>query len=264
MDRAAGWRWLWMDTDGLGRQSEIDGLRLRDADGRRRTHSVDGVLLTCMIVSFCAIAAAVHQQLGRVDGDTDVRGNFSGTLIAYASPAVALSLALAFAYVLVREVLAPRLANLRVTGRCLAFTPAVHLPVVAARAEIEQPQAGSAALLTERLHLGARGGEKLARHREGDEPAFRSGAVFHHVCRAEAPRGILGASRLSRGGSRAIYTAPGGSLHFSARSRATAARHFTSPPEAGCSSTSRSVSGRSTPPLLLGSPDPVTNASAEC
>ena len=102
-----------------------------------------------MVVSFCAIAAAVHQRAGRVDGHTRARGNYLGTLIAYAGPAVALPLPLALAHVIVGEVLASGLANLGVTGRGLAVLPAVHVPAVTAGADIEQRQAGAAALLAE-------------------------------------------------------------------------------------------------------------------
>jgi len=55
-----------------------------------------------MVVSSVAIAAAVHQRAGRVDGHTRVRGNFWGTMIPYAGAAVTLPLALALAHVLVR------------------------------------------------------------------------------------------------------------------------------------------------------------------
>jgi len=102
-------------------------------------------------------------------------------------------------------------ADLGVAGHLLAVNAAVHLPVVAAPADVEQPKAGTAALLAERLHLGTRGVEKLAPRREGGEPARRSGAVLHRVCRAEAPGGIPGASRFSRSGRAAVYTdAPAG------------------------------------------------------
>jgi hypothetical protein len=112
---------------------------------------------------------------------------YLGTMIPYAGAVVALPLALAFAHVLIGEILPLGVADLGLAGHLLAVNAAVDLPVVAARADVEQPEAGSAALLAERLHLGARDVEKLAPRREGVEPARRSGAVLHRVCRAEAP-----------------------------------------------------------------------------
>lgn len=100
-----------------------------------------------MVVSSVAIAAAVHRRAGRVDGHTRVRGKFLGTMIRYASPVVAQPLALALAHVLVREVLPLGLADLRVAAGLLAVRPAVHLAVVAARADMEHAKAPPAALL---------------------------------------------------------------------------------------------------------------------
>jgi len=172
-----------------------------------------------MVVSFGAIAVAGHRRAGRVDGHTRARGNFLGTMIPYASAMVALPLPLAFAHVLVGEVLPLGVADLGLAGHLLAVNAAVHLPVVAAWADVEQPEAGSAALLAERLHLGARDVEKLAPRREGGEPARRSGAVLHRVCRAEAPRGKLGASRFSRSGRAAVYTDATAGSTFGPRTR---------------------------------------------
>ena len=84
---------------------------------------------------------------GRVDGHTRVRGNFWGTMIRYAGPVVGQPLALALTHVLVREVLPLGLADLRVAAGLLAVRPAIHLPMVAARADVEHAQAGPAALL---------------------------------------------------------------------------------------------------------------------
>src|SRR3954471_7871534 len=135
--------------------------------GLPRPRWTDGTLLICMVVSFGAIAVAGHRRAGRVDGHTRARGNFLGTMIPYASAMVALPLPLAFAHVLVGEVLPLGVADLGLAGHLLAVNAAVHLPVVAAWADVEQPEAGSAALLAERLHLGARDVEKLAPRREG-------------------------------------------------------------------------------------------------
>ena len=158
-----------------------------------------------MVVSFVAIAVTVHRCAGRVDGHTRARGNFLGTMIPYAGATVALPLPFAFTDVLIGEVLPLGIADLGVAGHLPAVNAAVHLPVVAAPADVEQPKAGTAALLAERLHLGARGVEKLAPRPEGGEPASRSGAVLHRVCRAEAPGGIPGASRFSRSGRAVVY-----------------------------------------------------------
>src|SRR5215813_9468891 len=109
-----------------------------------------------MIASSGAIAAAVHQRAGRVDGHTRVRGKFLGTMIRYASSVVAQPLALALAHVLVHQVLPLGLAHLTVATDLLAIIPAVHLPVVAAWADVEHPQANPAALLAKRLHRSTR------------------------------------------------------------------------------------------------------------
>lgn len=160
-----------------------------------------------MVVSFVAIVAAVHRRARRGDGHTRARGNFLGTLIPYASAVGALALALALAHILVGQVLPLGVANLSVATSLLALNAAVHLPMVAARADVEHRQAGAAALLAERLHLGARGVEKLARRREGDDGACRSGAVLHRVP-GRGSELLLGASRFSRSGRPAIYTDP--------------------------------------------------------
>jgi hypothetical protein len=212
-------RW-WLGTDGLGLR------RPRWTDGRCRPRWTDETFLICMSVSFVAIAATEHRRVRRVDGHTRARGNYLGTMIPYAGTVVALPLALAFAHVLVSEVLPLGVANLGLASHLLATSAAVHLPAVAARADVEQPEAGSAALLAERLHLGARDVEKLAPRREGGEPASRSGAVLHRVCRAEAPRDKLGASRFSRSGRAAIYIDAAARSTFGPR---TTARLFRMP-----------------------------------
>jgi hypothetical protein len=130
-------------TDGLGLG------RPRWTDGLCRPWWTDGTLVICMLVSFVAIAATGHRRAGRVDGHTRARGNYLGTMIPYAGAVVALPLALAFAHVLVGEVLPLGVADLGLAGHLLAINAAVHLAVVATRADVEQPEAGSAALLAE-------------------------------------------------------------------------------------------------------------------
>jgi hypothetical protein len=141
-----------------------------------------------MIVSFVAIATAGYRRLGRVDEYTRPRGNFLGTMIPYAGPTITLPLTFALTHILIGEVLPLGIANLGITGHLLAVHAAVHLPVVAAPADVKHPKAGTATLLAERLHFGTRDVEKLAPRCKRDEPVCRSGAVLH-ACVEQRLRG---------------------------------------------------------------------------
>jgi hypothetical protein len=84
-----------------------------------------------------AATVAVHRRTRRGGGHTRSRGNFSGTLIPYASAIRARALALALAHIRVGEILALGVAHGTSTTDRTAVVLAVPLATIASAADPE-------------------------------------------------------------------------------------------------------------------------------